>query len=458
MPSPMLKTRSPGIYRRGRRYVVVARVRGRQVKRSAATLAEARVVKAALTTDVRRGEYREQARVTLAEYAPEWAESYTGRTSLGIGDGTRADYRSALERDAIPCPLGHLRLSEIEPRDLKRFATDLARRGLAPSSVAKSVAPLRALLATAVEEGLIRSNPAASLRLPRARADVADAGKAKALTPDEFAAIHAAIPHGWQLFFRFLLETGLRVGESIQVRFGDFDFGCGWLTVERQFYRGTVCPPKSRRTRRVRIAEPLVRELWRIRGRDDELVFMAERGGRIVPSNLMSRTLKPAAVEAGLGAWSRERGKLRADSWVGFHTFRHTCATTLFRSGWNPAQVARFLGHTDPRFTLRTYVHLLDEDMPEPVFGGQLVATRPIETSRTLLFAKAPRSRLYWAKAQTGRDWPRSPRLTRNEGVPGSSPGVGFEARTGRGRAPRRPSRTRRRTRDSRRRAPGRRR
>ena len=35
-------------------------------------------------------------------------------------------------------------------------------------------------------------------------------------------------------------------------------------------------------------------------------------------------------------------------------------------TGWNAAQVSRFLGHSDAGFTLRTYVHLLDEDLPEP--------------------------------------------------------------------------------------------
>jgi len=55
------------------------------------------------------------------------------------------------------------------------------------------------------------------------------------------------------------------------------------------------------------------------------------------------------------------RRKLRADTWVGFHTFRHTCATIRFRRGWNAVQVQRWLGHHSPSFTLDTYVHLLDE-------------------------------------------------------------------------------------------------
>jgi hypothetical protein len=47
---------------------------------------------------------------------------------------------------------------------------------------------------------------------------------------------------------------------------------------------------------------------------------------------------------------------------------RHTCATILFRRGWNAVQVQRWLGHHKPSFTLDTCVHLLDEDVPEPSF------------------------------------------------------------------------------------------
>ena len=48
-------------------------------------------------------------------------------------------------------------------------------------------------------------------------------------------------------------------------------------------------------------------------------------------------------------------------------------------------QVARFLGHSDAVFTLRTYVHLLPEDLPEPDFTpkvGNGWATQATEISR----------------------------------------------------------------------------
>lgn len=43
------------------------------------------------------------------------------------------------------------------------------------------------------------------------------------------------------------------------------------------------------------------------------------------------------------------------------HAFRHTCASLLFAGGYNVKQVSGWLGHADPVFTLRTYVHLLGD-------------------------------------------------------------------------------------------------
>jgi integrase len=70
---------------------------------------------------------------------------------------------------------------------------------------------------------------------------------------------------------------------------------------------------------------------------------------------LMSRILKKAGRKAGV-------------PWVGFHSFRHTCATMLFRSGLNAKQVQVWLGHHSPAFTLGAYVHLLSDDLPDAGF------------------------------------------------------------------------------------------
>lgn len=48
---------------------------------------------------------------------------------------------------------------------------------------------------------------------------------------------------------------------------------------------------------------------------------------------------------------------------IAFHAFRHTCASLLFAEGRNIKQVAEWLGHADPAFTLSVYVDLLDEGL-----------------------------------------------------------------------------------------------
>jgi integrase len=63
--------------------------------------------------------------------------------------------------------------------------------------------------------------------------------------------------------------------------------------------------------------------------------------------------------------------------WLGFHAFRHTCATMLFAEGRNAVQVQRWLGHHSAAFTLARYVHLLDGDLGEPL-------TMPQRTNKTL--------------------------------------------------------------------------
>jgi integrase len=379
MPGQRLeKTKTPGIYRRGSRYVVTWRDRaGRQRRQSAGTLAEARDLKAKNRNQ--RGPAR---RIRFAAYAPLWLEGYRGRTGEGIGAGTLDDYARSLEQDGVSY-FGRMYLDEITTGEVKRYVAHLEQRGLAPASVAKALTVVRLLFASAVEDddyGL-PSNPALGVRVGRRREH--DDEPVKVLELDALGRLLEALPEESRLFFDFLFETGLRISEAIEVRWSDVDLGLGRLSVSRQFYRGKLGKPKGQKTRTVRLSARMVQELRQLRAAraDSELVFTAERGGRLIPSNLMSRVLKPTAVKVGLGEWVVKGGHRRAETWVGFHTFRHTCATQLFLRGWNAKQVSVFLGHSDPAFTLRTYIHFLPEDLPEP-WGDNEVTTGATEADR----------------------------------------------------------------------------
>lgn len=84
-------------------------------------------------------------------------------------------------------------------------------------------------------------------------------------------------------------------------------------------------------------------------------MFTSPHGFPLSYGNLRQRVLVPAADAA-------------PPPWVTFHSFRHACSSLLFAAGRDVKQVAAWLGHADPAFTLRTYVHLMDEGVGDAAF------------------------------------------------------------------------------------------
>jgi integrase len=379
MAASMLKTKTPGIYRRGSKYVFSYRVEGAQRWESFRTLDEARRAKSARSVDIERGEFEQRSRETLHAYISAWIETYEGNGKLAIREGTRIEYRRQIDKYVLKCPAfpTQLKLTEVTPRRVADFGRWLReqtkpaptkdeperRVPLSDATVRRIMAPLQACLRTAVQEGVIRSNPARDVKLPaRAVVEDADAEQTKAMTTEQLAMMLALIPTRHRLLFRVLAATGMRISEllALQWRHLHLDGSAPHLDVRRALVKGRMGPPKSRHGRRsVPLDVRLVRDLRSARRAsewpgDDDLVFPAGNGKPLHPSNLYRDALKTARDEADL-------------TWVGFHTFRHTCASMLFAAGRNAVQVQRWLGHHSPAFTLSVYVHLLNDDLGEPL-------------------------------------------------------------------------------------------
>lgn len=87
---------------------------------------------------------------------------------------------------------------------------------------------------------------------------------------------------------------------------------------------------------------------------------------------------RPAHPQRRVLAPARDAGGL---PWATFHSLRDACASLLFAEGRNIAQVAAWLGHADPAFTLLTYVHLMDDGPGDAAFTDEAVGVggRPTE-------------------------------------------------------------------------------
>lgn len=360
----MVKTKTPGVYRRGERYVVVWKHKGRQHKEYFRTYSEAREAKGLRQS----GERRPQSRVGFEDYFRQWIEGYAGRTERGFSDTTRPEYRRPIERHALP-RWGGWRLAAVEPADVRELFAAMAAAGVTASGIKKLRAALSVMYATAVEDDRVRSNPVRGVRIPQADGpDRPD--RPHALTRAELGVLLDALPAGHRLFFELLAHTGLRISEAVGLTWQHVELGDrAAVLVREQVYRGERKRLKSGHARReIPLSAGMASRLLAHR-RDsyrgeDRPVFASAAGGPLHPSNVRNRVLAPAARSVGL-------------DWVGFHTFRHTCASLLFEAGKDVKQVQEWLGHADPGFTLRTYVHLMDDGLGSADFLDGAVRSNP---------------------------------------------------------------------------------
>jgi integrase len=168
------------------------------------------------------------------------------------------------------------------------------------------------------------------------------------------------------------ITTSMREGELLGPRWDDVDVERSVLRLRRSLVReggkttlGDLKTPKSRGSVRLTRAATdalrihLKRQLEEMEQmgslyQPGGLVFAAESGTLINPSNLRNRSFKPLLKRAGLPD-------------ICFHDLRHTCATLLLSQGIHPKLVQELLGHATIAMTLDTYSHFL------PSMGEQTV-------------------------------------------------------------------------------------
>jgi integrase len=299
------------------------------------------------------GDSRPTSRITLGDYFEEWIETYSGRTSRGLSERSRQLYRRSAE-DHFLTRWRTWKLADVEPTDVRRLYGELRRKGSSTSTLRQLRSTLSAMFSTAVEDGLLRTNPVRGVRIPAATTVEMEDDHAKALTREELRRFLAALPDDdWRLVFEFLIHTRLRISEAVGLRWEHVNLGGRpRVLLREQFYEGNRSRLKSKRGKRDVPLSPGMVERLRMKRptvhSGGAPVFVTIVGTELNRANVASRILKPTAKTAGV-------------PWASFHSFRHTCASMLFEEGRNVKQVAEWLGHADPAFTLRTYVHLLDD-------------------------------------------------------------------------------------------------
>jgi integrase len=254
----------------------------------------------------------------------------------------------------------------ITSTDVSQWLSELDN---AEATKAKALQIVRGVLDHARRDNAIRSNPVEDLA--SRPSPTRNARRGRALTDVELASLMAgAVEVGNPLIIVAMARMGLRIGEALGLRRGDFDTGAAILSVERSRDRdGSIRPLKGKEEgdRRTLPMPPDVVEAFLLHTTGAGPLpitgdlFITRRGTPLQYNNWRRSFWLPAVKEAGL-----------VD--VVPHDLRKTCVTRLFVvDKWSPAEVQAFVGHSDARMTLGVYARVNTQDLPVPsTFEGAL--------------------------------------------------------------------------------------
>jgi len=240
---------------------------------------------------------------------------------------------------------------DVLPQDLREFVFFLKDRGLAPSSIRRSISSMRSYFSFLLEEGVLDADPSERLEAPRAGRALPDV-----LSVEEVQGMLDSPDPRHPMYWRdrsileTLYATGMRVSELVDIRIGNLDLEEGFCTVFGKGSKERMVPlgGPARRCldRYLREVRPRL-DLGKGRG----LVFLNQRGKpltRMTVWNLVKRA-------ASAGGIARK---------VSPHTLRHTFATHLLEGGADLAAVQELLGHDDTA-TTQIYTHVDREYLRE---------------------------------------------------------------------------------------------
>lgn len=335
-----------------------------RVSGTVATKTEAEEALSQVRTDARRGQFAVTPVTTLKEYVLAWHELRR--------DGQAAKYshsqRNMIETHIIPS-LGGRKIANITPRDLEAFYAGLAHRDerreeklgkpLSDSMKRQVHNILRQMFAEAVRHGDLIRNPADVAR-PKYTREAAQDDTSKAWTEEEAASFYRVARQDRRgVAFCFMLSTGMRIGETLGLRWENVELESGLVHIREALvslsgkaHRTTPKTARSRRTipvtgdalnilKEMPLQVALDREAQGARYVGSDAVFTTSRGLPILPDNVY-KLMQDLCKKAGV-------------PYKGTHVLRHSFISIHGQQGKAVEVISAHVGHARPSFTQDRY-------------------------------------------------------------------------------------------------------
>ena len=293
----------------------------------------------------------------FGDYIDFWYENFC---KPAVRPLTQQNYENRIYDHIIP-EIGKIPLNKLSQNDLQQFYARLKKNGrkirveqygpeLSDRMVRACHASCRSALEKAVEDGLIRTNPAIGCKLPPKKAH-----EMQVLSREDLGRfLKQTKEDGFYEFFLLELGTGMRRGEMLGLMWDDLNFRTGELHVCRQ-----VCAVDGK----LEISVPKTKSSVRTIVLPPSLVAVLKEYKKTVDSRWMfpspqnpDSSRYPTGTSDILGRILSRAGCKR----VRFHDLRHTFATMALENGMDVKTLSATIGHVSAATTLDIYSHMTD--------------------------------------------------------------------------------------------------
>ena len=291
-----------------------------------------------------------------------WFEYWISIKKKTVRPNTVRNYSERYERN-IKKVIGNKLLTDVKPIHCQKIFSDMAEEGYRTSTIYQTRITLYNMLDFAKENDIIINNPCKK----SVKSDMGQpSDKKEALTIDvQKQFLEGAKGQSYENQFRFILQTGLRTGELVGLKWDDIDFENKTITISRTMefrYKvgeWRVGPPKSKSGyRTIPLTDEAIRILKAQKEKNSKIkvinlewadqVFLC-RKGEPVKNSTYDTALFKICDKVGIKRFS-------------MHVLRHTFATRCIEAGMMPKTLQKILGHSNIGITMNLYVHVTEDE------------------------------------------------------------------------------------------------
>ena len=290
-----------------------------------------------------------------------WFEYWIGIKKRTVRPNTIRNYTERYRHNIEPV-IGTKMLSAVNSIHCQSIMNRMADQGYRTTTIYQTRIALYNMLDYAFLNDVIMKNPCSKV----VKSDIGKASRKKeALTRDTQRTFCRTVEgNAYECQYRFLLQTGLRTGELVGLKWSDVDWDERALTINRSMeYRHStkewrVGEPKSKSGYRTIPLTDEAIEILRLQKKKNksitvvplewsEYIFLCRKGTPVKNSTYDTMLFK-LCDKAGIQRFS-------------MHVLRHTFATRCIEAGMKPKTLQTILGHSNIGITMNLYVHTTDE-------------------------------------------------------------------------------------------------